>query len=562
MQGTPFCLLAGAQAGPEAENAFLLEYREDGVFLTLFLRTPPAGEDIRALTEHITRKKLVGADMGLLSGNLFLRSGKPMRLAPPQEERAYEEGYSLSVEDNQMSAYITLSPPEPGKARTLSAAQLRAEIESLYHVVFGVDEEAFAQLMEERPYGQKTRIAQGRAPVPGKDGALIFHFEQRRKREEYRLRVNTEEGGRVDFKDLDLFEPVQADQLLVTKVMPEPGVDGSTVFGNPIVAEAGKLYNLPLGRNTYVSEDKLHLHAALTGRVYMERDKVEVSNIFTVEGNAGLSTGNIDFDGDVVVYGNVESGYTIKATGNIEVMGTIEAAELYAGADVVAYSGIQGAGKGSLHAQGSVYARFMEYTSVFAETMVVAESVLNCEISCHGFVEVLNGRGNIIGGKVAAVNYIAARSIGNTSAVKTFLEVGVSPAMREREKELEARIDSLDKLFAKLQQMLAAPPSPQQSEHMKKQRMDAVRQLLVAKEQRKQAGAELERHRQILEKAGSGQVHALVMAYQGCRILIGESRYNVNEDISYVTFREANDEVSFTSCRFRKKPEKMPKMRR
>ncbi len=571
-KGIPFWKLLhrdmGEGNGEELEearskNAFLLEYNPDGVFLTLFLTTPPTEEEQRALIEHLTRKRIYGANMTLLTGNLFHKNNAPIRLAPDQAEGHYEECYTVSVENNQMSAFITILPPEPDGERKINYSRVLTELKMQYHIGYGIDEDALKEAIENKLYYEKILIASGKPPVTGKDGELIYHFEQRAKQGEYRIRQASEEDEeKIDYKNLNLFEPVIQDQLLVTKVPPESGEDGYTVLGNLIPAEAGKLYNLPQGKNTYVSEDKLELHSAVTGRVYVDREKVEVSSVYYVEGNLGLSIGNLSFDGDIMVRGNVESGYTVKATGNIEVVGTIESAILEAGANVIAYGGIQGGGKGTVTAHNSVYARFMEYTTVNAEAMVVAESILNCNVSCNGFIEVLNGRGNIIGGNLSAANYIAARYIGTQGGCKTFLEVGVSSAMKERAKDLEKQLTKLAQIIQSLQRIVATPVSANQPEHVKQERMDTVRKLLAAKESRKQKEADLERYKMIVERTTTGQIHALMISYPGVNLAIGNLRYAVRAEISYATFRPVENEIRFTSCRFKKKPEKMPRMKK
>lgn len=555
------------RAGREAEhseNAFTMEYREDGVFLTLYLATPLSETEQRAIVEHITRKKVYGFNAAILSGNLYSKDREPIRIAPDQEEHHYEEYYALSVENNQMEAYVTLSPPEPEGERKLKFKRVLSEIKTQYHIGYGIDEEKLEDLIENPIYDTKILIAQGKEAVTGKDGELIYHFEQRRKEGEYRIKEVDEEDetAKVNYRDLDLFEPVVQDQLLVTKIPPEAGEDGYTVLGKVIQAESGRLYNLPQGKNTYVSEDKLELLSGVTGRVYIEKDRVEVSNVYTVNGNLDISVGNLSFDGDIVIMGNVESGYTVKATGNVEVVGTIESAIIEAGGNVIAYGGIQAGGKGTVTAQKSVYARFMEYATVRAENMVIAESILNCDVECNGFIEVLNGRGNIIGGNLTAADYIAARYAGTQGGCKTYLEVGVSNAMKDRVKDLEKQLVKLDQIIQSLQRIVAVPVSANQPDHIKQERMDTVRKLLAAKESKKQKEVDLERYRRMTEKANTGQVHITMIAYPSVIVAIGNLRYMVRAEISYATFRPQEEEIRFTSCRFKKRPEIMPRMKK
>ena len=54
----------------------------------------------------------------------------------------------------------------------------------------------------------------------------------------------------------------------------------------------------------------------VSGHVILENDKIFVSNVLELV-NVDNSTGDIDYEGDVVVKGNVLAGFTVKATGDI-----------------------------------------------------------------------------------------------------------------------------------------------------------------------------------------------------------------------------------------------------
>ena len=68
----------------------------------------------------------------------------------------------------------------------------------------------------------------------------------------------------------------------------------------------------------------------ISGHVILENDKIFVSNVLELV-NVDNSTGDIDYEGDVVVNGNVLAGFTVKATGDITVSGIVEGATVIAG---------------------------------------------------------------------------------------------------------------------------------------------------------------------------------------------------------------------------------------
>ena len=80
----------------------------------------------------------------------------------------------------------------------------------------------------------------------------------------------------------------------------------------------------------------------------MQNDRIVILPIHEVQGNAELSSGNIDFRGDVVIHGGVESGVKIRATGSITIDGVVEACTLEAGKDIILRSGMLGGNKASV----------------------------------------------------------------------------------------------------------------------------------------------------------------------------------------------------------------------
>ena len=46
--------------------------------------------------------------------------------------------------------------------------------------------------------------------------------------------------------------------------------------------------------------------------------------VYVVPGDVDFSTGNIDFIGSVKVMGSVRNGFSVKAEGNVEIMGRLE----------------------------------------------------------------------------------------------------------------------------------------------------------------------------------------------------------------------------------------------
>ena len=98
---------------------------------------------------------------------------------------------------------------------------------------------------------------------------------------------------------------------------------GKDVYGNELKAKPGKKLRLRPGKNTIVQNNKVW--ATTDGQISISSNSVHVFPIFEVKGDLDLNTGNINFIGNVMVYGNVPSGYEIEAGGDVKIIGLVEA---------------------------------------------------------------------------------------------------------------------------------------------------------------------------------------------------------------------------------------------
>jgi uncharacterized protein (DUF342 family) len=290
------------------------------------------------------------------------------------------------------------------------------------------------------------------------------------------------------------------------------------------------------------------MFAEISGRVDYKNRFLTVSSCYTVRGDADLSVGNISFNGDVSIKGNVISDITIEASGNIEVNGAVEGARLIAGGNIVLRSGIQGNDKGFLEARGDVIAKYIERTKVQAGGNIVVDALIHCLAESGNEILAKGKYGSIIGGTVKAQNSVKAQNIGAAVSSKTIIEVGLPLAKRARLKylgaemeRLHAEIDKYDKIIHYLSHMESLPP---EKEQMKKTVI--IGKLRDTKLIGEYAG-ELELLKEDVKRADMGKVHVTDTIYPGVRLTISMGEYTVTTPVKFATFYYKNREVLFTS---------------
>jgi uncharacterized protein (DUF342 family) len=534
---------AGPWQGEDDEmlnQSYGLFYEEDGVYFET--SDSFARENKDDVLRMIERKSIRQLNTKQL---LHAIDHFPCRIciAPAQEEYLFGEQAEITISDDQMEALISFLPAEPGGS-LLTIGQVMEAI-AAKGVRFGIDESLLETALAEKTRGEPICFAKGSMPENGKDGELQFHFET----ECLGTPEVNEKDGRVDYRNLNLFVQVNQGQKLVSRTRATPGSPGYTVTGRELKQKAGKEVKLPGGKNVRYDEERLTMFAEKTGRADYKNRTVTVSTCYTVGGDADLSVGNIRFNGDVLIKGNVISDITIEATGNIEVNGAVEGARLIAGGNIVLKSGIQGNDKGHLEAGGDVIAKYIERTKVQAAGNIVADAFIHCLAESGNAILAKGKFGSIIGGAVKAQNSVTAQNIGAAVSSKTSVEVGLPPAKRARLKflvaemeRLRGEIDKFDKIIHYLSHMESLPP---EKEQMKKTVI--IGKLRDTKLIGEYAG-ELELLEEDVKRAEMGKVHVTDTVYPGVKLTISMGEYTVTTPVKFSTFYCKNREVLFTSC--------------
>jgi len=449
------------EAGQESELAAdmqpVIKDRDGAAYVRLSYEgallkvAPPVGHGKRA-TERQAIDKLHARAVHDLDENLVREvvrdaTGDWVPVGTFVSNPAADALMTVDVGAQEMEARVILSPPQPGGcdlSRDVILAYLRNN-----KVVFGVLEDVLQELEDSPRYKEPVVVALGQKPVNGDDARIQFLFEVDRSK----IHMEEKDGGKIDYKELHTVQNVVEGQALARKVPAKQGVPGRTVTGKMLASRNGKDIPLPLGKNVHVTEDGLTIVAEVNGEAAFINNKINVETVYTITGDVDLKTGNQFFLGTIIINGNVEDGFSVKATGNVEIRGNVGKAEVSAEGDVIIHQGVAGKGTGSVTAGKSVWAKFIENALVSAgENVIVTQSIINSEITADKRIICSGGKhAAIIGGHYRACEEINAKSIGSPSGgSETILEVGSDPKTRIRMDELEGKIRVLARQLEEL----------------------------------------------------------------------------------------------------------------
>ncbi len=521
----------------------------EGAFVKV---VPPLGKGRRATDrqalEALNARAVREIDEDIVSRAVKSAEGEYVRVGSIIANPANDAVITVDIADQEMKAYLYAQPPGPGGC-DLSAETILSFLRN-NRVVFGVDEEKVRVFADRPVYNEMTPVAEGTRPINGRDAYMQYNFEV----DQSRVRLKESSNGKVDFKDLNIIQNVVESQPLARKVPAERGQTGKTVTGKVLPAKNGRDIPLPLGKNVHVLDDQVTIVADMNGQVVIVGGKVNVEPVYTVQGDVNLRTGNIIFLGTVLITGNVEDGFSVKAAGNIEVHGTVGKADLDAEGDVIVHQGIAGKSAGSVRAGRSIWARFIENAHVEAGALVVvSDGIINSQVDANKKIICQGKRAHIVGGHLRASEEINAKILGSpVSGTETICEVGFDPKSKEKLDSLSERKTATEKQLEEIELNL------QTLVNIKKQRKslpeDKEAALRDFVERRQFTAVELAKTNKEIEAVQNylnglktrGKVSASAKVYPGVKILIRDIKDDVKNEYRAVTFVLENNLIRVT----------------
>lgn len=488
--------------------------------------------DVQALVEYLTINKIPFQLKELGAAVANLREETMLKLSM-QRSLPIPESMSVAVTDMNMTAVCTFIPPSSDGKR-LGRSDILAAL-GQKKIVFGIDEEAIAEFIESPSYLSDVVFARGQEPRHGEDARIEYYFNT-----DLKARPTLMEDGSVDFFNLNIINHCNKDELLARLYPEDRGDDGCDILGNRIKPRTVKHDVLRFGKNIRISEDKTELYATGSGSVSLVEGRVFVATTMEVE-NVDTSTGNIEFDGDVVVNGNVCSNFVVKASGNVEVRGVVEGADIDAGGNITIARGMNGMSKGTLRAKGNIIAKFIENATAQANGYVEAGSLMHSHVMAGTEIHVNGRRGFISGGHVAATTLIQGKIFGSEMGTDTVIEVGVSPVVKKRYKELMDQETDDFKIIERAVPILeAARDRYQAGKELSEAQIENVRNLAEVVREKRVTLARLREEIDELETLMTDQKKAQVVVektiYPGTKIIISDVSKIIKESVQYCRF--------------------------
>lgn len=386
---------------------------------------------------------------------------------------------SARFDDEKMTAFLRVNGACGGN--TIKGNDLLSALKSA-QIIRGVKKQTLQKLLTAsarlKP-GEylEVPIASGKWPIPGDDSKLAYLVQDSKSRV---LRPQERDDGTVDMRDLGKMITVQEGQPIAKRIPPTNGIEGFRVTGEILPTTPGKELPLKLYPGSkYSSNDENVIVAEVAGLPILHPDGVEVDNALCMK-SVTVATGHVDFEGSVIINGDVNAGMKVNATGSITVGGVVESANLVAGGDIIIHNGILGRQvqsekeiTTSLTANGSVVAKFAQYASIEAKgDITISQHAMHCRTYTEKNLVVCDENkrsGSLTGGTHVAHCGVKVLTLGASSGVHTYVHAftGLGNLMEQTlnlSKELDHEHEQLIKVKDAEMKLLQQPANKRPEE--------------------------------------------------------------------------------------------------
>ena len=397
-------------------------------------------------------------------------------------------------------------------------------------------------------------VARGIPPKQGVDTSFKCLLENTTDR-----KPQVRDDGTLDYYDLGEILCVDEGCQLMRKYPPKPAIMGRSVTGLELNARKHKTFNFKKGKGTQVSPtDPDVLISSIKGQPIIRERGVAIDKIYRVK-NVDLRTGHIDYDGTVIVHGDVVSGMKIKVTGDIQIFGMVENACIESDGNIDIKLGAVGRtgdtvteNRMEISCKGNLSASYLENVDVNVQGNVLVKSrISNCELKAGEQVIVGNRdqeKSGIVGGHVSAGSMIRTEVLGSPGCALTHVELAYKTDVFEQLEGIKKTIVMYNELLmSKLGVMMKL--SKKQTEEAKQ----SLNMLKEETEEIKKKTKELIRQQvEIEQDLGVVSLSKIIVrkeSYPGVTIKIKDKELKIKSECGLGEFFLLNGEIQNTSLK-------------
>lgn len=343
--------------------------------------------------------------------------------------KAVDASIAISVDEKNMVAEASLTTAKGGKIISMDDAQAALADAGVEKGVSLRALDTFLGQQFKQPAGAhySAIVAHGRMPKDGNDAKFVRLCPTAQDRV---LSPQAKSGGKVDMRDLGAIITVNPGTPLMQRIPATAGENGFTVCGDVLPASAGKDFPLEPFEGTRIDPINSNMLIADSKGVPVALPRgMRVDDVLCFH-HVDVSTGHVDFDGSVIISGDVKDGMRVKATGDITVLGFVESATIESKSEITIMLGAIGRKRENneaftcnIEAVRTISIGYAQYCHIkSSQDLFIERQALHCDLSARRLIRVgkaNNPRGKIIGGNILDAMRIETGELGAPSGTKT-----------------------------------------------------------------------------------------------------------------------------------------------
>lgn len=436
--------------------------------------------------------------------------------------------FEVWIADDQMRGDIVFHKPMEGQEE-VSLSQVLEYLKTR-GIKDSVNVAAIEYAIENRMYERSLTFARGKFPINGFDGWYEFLFER-----EFSLKPAIDENGVADYHSLLTFARVEEGQLLMRYHEAIQGKPGYTIYGKELRPDPVRDLPCVPGKGFVIAGNGKEYAAEFAGKAEFKQGRLLVTKIHEIDGDVSTGTGDVIFDGNILVHGMVRTGMAVRATGDIIVDEICEAAELVAGGDIICRKGVLGNQTGYLKAGGSVSAQFLDKVEVEAGNSIFCSTAIQCKLKSAKNIVISGDKGALIGGECYAYETVECMQIGNASMANTKVSAGVTAEMVEQYTENANSIDLLAFTARNIQTAMQECSEAERKVYEEKMHENVTKLKKLRADQQK-LGKEI-------KGAKESKIIVQHEIYAGCVIELGGVTVDITQTHEQMQYKFANGSI-------------------
>ncbi|MBQ7608468.1 MAG: DUF342 domain-containing protein [Desulfovibrionaceae bacterium] len=312
-----------------------------------------------------------------------------------------------------------------------------------------------------------------------------------------------------------------------------------TVEGEPDPRFILETVDFPAGQNTYIDPDyPQYLLAAINGYVFYNEGSITVKNLLNVRQDVSFHTGNINFVGDLAIYGAVRSGFSILAN-NVRISGLVEGGIAHSAGNLLVDGGVRGniSDHCLVDSGGKLLMSFLERAEARSKgNIVINKYCLYSKVYAGNNMLV---KEQLYGGKVNVFSSLyVGKQLGNKAGIATQIAIGYDPLIVRRMERQETFISALTQAISHLKSITKDLPPDANAATAKLNSLNDERETLL--KQRKEYLHKLSEDESTITNC---RLIVPGIVYPGVEISIGKIYRAIDKVYENVVFHIVDREV-------------------